>query len=71
METSKIGGEPLAVRPKKAMRLLDCSRKYLYELINAGEVDSYLDGSARKITMASIHRRIERKVRESQQQTAA
>jgi hypothetical protein len=62
--------EPLSVRPKKAMRLLDCGRTYLYELINTGEVDSYRDGFARKITMASIRRRIERKVRESQQQTA-
>lgn len=63
--------EPLVVRPSAAARLLGCSRVYLYELLNAGELESYRDGAARKITMASIRRRIERKVRESQQQTAA
>jgi hypothetical protein len=57
--------EPLVVRPNTAMRLLDCGRAYLYELINAGELESYLDGAARKITMRSIHARIERKLRES------
>jgi hypothetical protein len=62
--------EPLVVRPNRAMRLLDCSRTYLYELINAGELESYTDGFARKITVRSIHARIERKLRESQQQAA-
>ena len=56
--------EPLVVRPNKAMRLLDCSRVYLYELINAGELETYRDGSARKITMRSIRARIERKLKE-------
>jgi excisionase family DNA binding protein len=62
--------EPLVVRPNKAMRLLDCSRVYLYELINNGELESYRDGAARKITMESIRRRIQRKLRESQQTAA-
>jgi hypothetical protein len=55
---------PLVVRPNKAMVLLDCSRAYLYELIKSGELESYLDGAARKITMRSIHARIERKLKE-------
>ena len=59
--------EPLVVRPNAAMRLLDCSRAVLYQMINAGEVESYLDGSARKITVKSIRDRIERKIRDSQQ----
>ena len=33
---------------------------HLYQLIAAGELDTYLDGRARKITVASIHRRIAR-----------
>jgi hypothetical protein len=66
-----LDDEPLVVRPNTAMRLLDCGRAYLYELINAGELESYLDGAARKITVRSIHARIERKVREFQQPTAA
>lgn len=63
--------KPLVVRPNKAMQLLDCSRVYLYELINAGELESYRDGAARKITMRSIHARIERKLREYQKPKAA
>jgi hypothetical protein len=56
---------PLVVRPTQAMLMLNCGREQLYELINAGELDSYLDGAARKITVASIHQRIERKLAEA------
>jgi len=63
--------EPLLVRPTKAMQLLNCSREFLWGLIATGELESFRDGAARKITMRSIHARIERKIRESQQQTAA
>jgi hypothetical protein len=45
--------------------MLGCGRTQLYEMIEAGELDSYLDGAARKITTASIHRRIERKLAEA------
>ena len=83
--TSKsLGVEPLVLRPNQAMHMLDCDRAYLYELINSGEIESYLDGAARKITVKSIHARIERKIheapaksptgrkmREARQQTAA
>jgi excisionase family DNA binding protein len=40
--------------------LLNCGRTRLYELLAAGELDSYIDGRARKIIVASIHRHIER-----------
>ena len=66
-----LGVEPLVVRPNQAMHMLDCDRAYLYELINSGELDSYKDGAARKITVASIHRRIKRKLSESKQQRNA
>lgn len=62
--TSGVAVEPLVVRPEKAAKLLDCSRVYLYQLINAGELETYRDGVARKITMRSIHARIERKLKE-------
>jgi excisionase family DNA binding protein len=62
----RLGIEPLLVRPNRAMQLLSCSRVYLYQLINSGELESFRDGSARKITMESIHRRIARKLAESQ-----
>jgi hypothetical protein len=32
----------------------------LYELLGAGELESYLDGRARRITMASIQARVAR-----------
>jgi hypothetical protein len=35
---------------------------YGYELINTGQLDSFLDGKARKITVASILRYIARKL---------
>jgi hypothetical protein len=56
---------PLVVRPLQAMEMLQCGRATLYEMIAAGELDSYVDGAARKITVASIHRRIERKLAEA------
>jgi hypothetical protein len=45
---------PLVVKPKGACRMLGCGITRLYELLNAGELDSFLDGRTRKITTASI-----------------
>ena len=49
---------PLVVKPKLAWKMLQCSNTRGYELINAGELDSYLDGRSRKITVESIERYI-------------
>jgi hypothetical protein len=65
-----LGVEPLAVRPNRAMVMLDCGRTYLYELINAGALESYTDGKARKITVKSIKRYIARKLNNSKQVAA-
>jgi excisionase family DNA binding protein len=54
--------EPLVVRPRVAWRLLDCGNAYGYRLIAAGELESYRDGRARKITVESIHRYIKRRL---------
>jgi hypothetical protein len=54
--------EPLVVKPRKAEQLLDVSHSKLYELINAGELESFKDGASRKITMESIKRRIARQL---------
>jgi hypothetical protein len=62
---------PLAVKPKVAWRLLSCSNTYGYELLAAGELDSYLDGKARKITMASIQSYIARRIEAAKRQKAA
>jgi excisionase family DNA binding protein len=52
--------EPLAVSPRQACRILSVGNTRLYELIAAGEIESYLDGRSRRITMASIRTRIAR-----------
>jgi hypothetical protein len=52
----------LVVKPKVAWRLLACSNTRGYELIAAGELDSFLDGRSRKITVESIRRYITRRL---------
>jgi len=54
------GVEPLAVAPKIVCVMLDCGLTHVYELINAGELESYKDGRSRKITTRSIRARVER-----------
>ena len=46
--------KPLVVGVAKAKAFLDCSHDQIYDLIRAGELDSYLERNRRKITMASI-----------------
>jgi excisionase family DNA binding protein len=53
---------PLAVPTKEAGRLLSVSLSRLYELLRAGELDSYADGYNRRVTMASIHGYVERRL---------
>ncbi len=55
-------GEPLVVKPKVAWKMLACSNTRGYELLAAGELDSFLDGRSRKITVESIHRYIARRL---------
>jgi hypothetical protein len=52
---------PLVVKPKTAWKMLACSNTRGYELLNAGELESLLDGRSRKITVDSIHRYIARR----------
>jgi len=63
--TSFTGGcqiEPLLVRPRTAWRLLGCGNTRGYELLAAGELESFLDGRSRKITVDSIRRYIARRL---------
>jgi hypothetical protein len=55
-------GEPLVVAPSTAWRMLDCSSTHGYALLNAGELQSFLSGRSRKITVASIRAYIARKL---------
>jgi excisionase family DNA binding protein len=52
--------EPLAVSPRQACVLLGVGITRLYELIGNGELQSYRDGRARRITTESIRRRVAR-----------
>ena len=59
--------ESLVVSPRRAAQMLDCGRTRLYELIANRELLSFLDGRSRKITVASIHQYIQRRLAEQQQ----
>jgi hypothetical protein len=54
--------ERLLVRPRRACHLLDCGTTRLYELIDGGELESFLDGRSRKITVESIQRYIAKRL---------
>src|SRR6185437_5730787 len=53
---------PLVASPNQTMRAIQVSRKKLYELINAGELESYTEGKSRRITIKSINDYIERRL---------
>jgi excisionase family DNA binding protein len=53
---------PLAVPPREACRLLSIGTTRLYQLLAAGELESYLDGRARRIIMRSIEGYIARRL---------
>jgi excisionase family DNA binding protein len=58
--TGRADLEPLAVSPRQACVLLNVGLTRLYQLLRDGELASYRDGRARRITMKSIRRRIAR-----------
>jgi hypothetical protein len=57
--------EPFVVSPRRACHLLDCGITRIYELINSGAVETYKDGSSRKIVTASIREYIRRQLERS------
>jgi hypothetical protein len=52
----------LVVKPRVAWKMLSCSNTRGYELLAAGELDSFRDGRSRKITVESIRRYIARRL---------
>lgn len=56
---------PLVVRPRAAREMLSCANERLYQLLNSGELESFRDGRARLITVASIHAYIRRRLAEA------
>jgi hypothetical protein len=55
--STQVTVEPFGVRPKRACQLMSIGKTKLYGLIDACEVDSYLDDGVRIITVESIKRR--------------
>jgi excisionase family DNA binding protein len=53
---------PLVASPNQAMKALLVSRSTLYELINAGELESYAEGRSRRITVESIQAYVKRRL---------
>ena len=51
----------LAVPPREAARLLSLSTTKIYQLLRNGELDSFSDGKARRIIVASIYGYIARR----------
>jgi excisionase family DNA binding protein len=54
LKSEILKDRPLVVGVGKAAVLLDCSRDRIYRFIKSGELESYVEGTRRKITMASI-----------------
>ena len=54
--------DPLVVKPKVAWKMLACSNTRGYELLAAGELESYKEGRSRKITVASIRALVARRL---------
>jgi len=63
--------EPLAVPPRVAWHLLGCGNTHGYALISDGELESYLDGRSRKITVHSIKAYIARRLAANRATTEA
>jgi hypothetical protein len=60
----------LVIRPKVAFKLLGIGNTHGYELVNAGELQSYLEGRARLITVTSVFGLIARRLAAARQLAA-
>ena len=66
----RINVRPLVVGTAEAGRLGGWGKTRVFQLIAAGELESYLDGRVRRITVESIEARIHRKLEESRRTEA-
>ena len=69
-EPAIVLNRPLVASPNQAMMAIGVSRKKLYELINNGELASYTEGTARRITVKSIAEYVERRLAAEAQRRA-
>ncbi len=58
---------PLSVRPGPAAEMIGVSRRVIYQLMNAGELQSFRIGGARLIPVAELEEFIARRVADEQQ----
>ncbi len=65
-----INVKPLVVGTTEARRLGGWGKTKIFELIATGELDSYLEGRVRRITLESIEARIQRKLHEAKAASA-
>jgi excisionase family DNA binding protein len=63
--TALSDDERLLVRPRIAAHMLDVGVTHLYQLIHRGDIESFKDGAARKIVVASLKSYIERQIERS------
>jgi excisionase family DNA binding protein len=71
MKTVHPSTQPLVTNVNGACRILRKSRDRVYGLIKSGEIESYLDGDSRRITIRSLESYVEKKVAESREYKAA
>ncbi|MEE4538023.1 MAG: helix-turn-helix domain-containing protein [Erythrobacter sp.] len=54
--------EPICVRINDAARMIGVGRTKLYELISNGEIETVKIGNATRVTIASLHELVRRKL---------
>ena len=54
--------EPICVRINDAARMICAGRTKLYELISSGELETLKIGNATRVTTASLHELVRRKL---------
>ena len=71
MSISSVGNGdsdgPILHSPNQAMFALGVGRAKLYELLNNGELESFLEGRSRKITAQSIREYVRRRIEAERQ----
>jgi hypothetical protein len=65
--TGRDIGQPLVASPNQTMTALGIGRAKLYELLNNGDLESYVEGHSRKILLDSIHALIKRRLADEAQ----
>jgi len=60
---------PLAVPPKVAAQMLGYGMTHTQALLNSGELESFVDGGARRVVVRSIHDYIARKLEANSKST--